>query len=143
LSADYTAYQSDMNNLRASGDKQGMYQASQIWKQITADYGQSNPIWYADYNNPTKVEMAQKAITQFTAMQDKGILAVSPQGKKISEILDNYKQYHADLLANTYNGKHLPGYSAAQDAWYSYMDNLAASDPQLASVVTGVFRRAV
>jgi len=143
LSADYTAYQSDMNNLRASGDKQGMYQASQIWKQITADYGQSNPIWYADYNNPTRVEMAQKAITQFTAMQDKGILAVSPQGKKISEILDNYKQYHADLLANTYNGKHLPGYSAAQDAWYSYMDSLAVSDPQLASVVTGVFRRAV
>ena len=143
ISADYTAYQADMQQLRASGDKNGMYQASQIWKQISSNYGQSNPIWYSDYMNPTKIEMAQKAVTQFITMQDKGLLTSSPQGQKISQILDNYKQYHQDLLANTYNGKHLPGYGQAQDAWYTYMDNLAATDPQLASVVTGVFRRAV
>jgi len=143
LSTSYNDYQKDLANLRAAGDKNGMYQASQIWKQIASDYGQSNPIWYADYNDPTKLEMGKKAIAQFSVMQDKGILDKSPQGQAISTILNNYKQYHQDLIVNTYNGKHLPGYSQAQDAWYSYMDNLAASNPELSSVITSVFRRAV
>ena len=143
LSTSYNDYQKDLANLRATGDKNGMYQASQIWKQIASDYGQSNPIWYADYNDPTKLEMGKKAIAQFSVMQDKGILDKSPQGQAISTILNNYKQYHQDLIVNTYNGKHLPGYSQAQDVWYSYMDNLAASNPELSSVITSVFRRAV
>jgi hypothetical protein len=120
-----------------------MYQSSQIWKQIADNYGQSNPIWYADYTNPTRVETAQKAVSQFLVMQSKGLLDTSSQGQAISTILDNYKQYHQDLIANTYNGTHLPGYTNAMNAWYSYMDNLATSNPQLSSVVTGVFRRAI
>ena len=143
LSQAYSAYQADVNRLRAVNDKNGMYQAGQQWRSIAETYGQSNPIWYQDYMNPTKLELAKNAITQFQTMQDKGYLKTSPQGQKISEILDNYKLYHQDLLANTYNGKHLPGYSQAQDSWYTYMDNLAAADPQLSSVITSVFRRAV
>ena len=143
LSEAYSGYQADIAQLRKNNDKNGMYQAGQQWKSIAATYGQSNPIWYADYMNPTKLETAAVAIKQFAVMQDKGMLNASTQGQKISTILDNYKLYHQDLIANTYNGKHLPGYGQAMDAWYSYMDNLAASDPQLSSVITGVFRRAV
>ena len=143
LSDAYSGYQADIAQLRKNNDKNGMYQAGQQWKSIAATYGQSNPIWYADYMNPTKLETAAVAIKQFAVMQDKGMLNASTQGQKISTILDNYKLYHQDLIANTYNGKHLPGYGQAMDAWYSYMDNLAASDPQLSSVITGVFRRAV
>ena len=143
LAVDHAAYQADLTKLRLSGDKRGMYQSSQIWKQIADNYGQSNPIWYADYTNPTRVETAQKAVSQFLVMQSKGLLDTSSQGQAISTILDNYKQYHQDLIANTYNGTHLPGYTNAMNAWYSYMDNLATSNPQLSSVVTGVFRRAI
>jgi len=46
-------------------------------------------------------------------------------------------------LANTINGTHLPGYSTLTDAWYTYVDNLAVSNPRLQSVITSVFRRAV
>ena len=143
LSGAYSGYQADIAQLRKNNDKNGMYQAGQQWKSIAATYGQSNPIWYADYMNPTKLETAAIAIKQFAVMQDKGMLDASTQGQKISTILNNYKLYHQDLIANTYNGKHLPGYGQAMDAWYSYMDNLAASDPQLSSVITSVFRRAV
>jgi len=139
----YTAYQADVKNLRASGDKNGMYQAGQQWKAITDQYGQSNPIWYADYTNPTRTEMAKNAVSQFLTMQEKGLLGSSTQGQKISEILDNYKAYHQDLIANTVDGKKLPGYTQARDSWYTYMDNLAAADPQLSNVITSVFRRVV
>jgi hypothetical protein len=143
LSQAYNAYQADVKNLRNSGDKNGLYQAGQQWKAITDQYGQSNPIWYADYTNPTRTEMAKNAVGQFLTMQEKGLLRSSEQGQKISQILDNYKVYHQDLIVNTVNGKHLPGYTQARDSWYTYMDNLAAADPQLSNVVTSVFRRVV
>jgi len=143
LSQDYTDYQNAMTQARATNNRMAEYNIGQAWKQVTANYGQSNPIWYADYNNPTKKVDSQAVIGQFQKMQEKGLLPNTPEGNGIKELLASYQDYHNGLVANTINGQHLPGYANIQDAWYTYLDNLAASNQRLASVITSVFRRAV
>lgn len=137
----YADYQSAMTSARQAGNKQQEYQLSQLWKQVTAQYGQSNPVWYDNYNNPTRVVDAQKTVAQFQAMQQKNLIPDTPEGKGIKGLLQDYEAYHQGLLANMVNGQKLPGYSALQDSWYTYLDGLAVTNPRLQSVITGVFRR--
>lgn len=143
LAQDYTDYQSALTTARNQGNRQGMYQIGQVWKQITANYGQSNPVWYADYNNPTRPVQSAKVISQFQEMDKKGLLPDTPEGNGIKSLLASYQDYHNGLLSNTVNGQHLPGYSNLMDAWYTYVNNLATSNPRLQSVISSVFRRAV
>ena len=108
-----------------------------------SNYGLSNPTWYADYNNPTRLENAQNAVSQLIKMNDKGLIPNSVEGNGIKELVASYQDYHKSLLSNTLpNGSHAPTYSLVQDAWYTYLDNLQVSNPRLQSVITGVFRRA-
>mgnify|MGYP006266984335 CR=1 FL=1 len=137
----YKQYQTDMQQARTSGNRIVMYQITQAWKTVSDQYGQSNPIWYADYNNPTRIDYAQNAVKQFQTMKDKGLLSASPQGQAISDIMDSYKQYHQDLLATVVNGRNTPQHSMVQDMWYTYLQNLETANPQLTSVINSVFRR--
>jgi hypothetical protein len=143
LGQDYNAYQTALAQARKSGDRQAEYQIGQVWKQVTANYGQSNPVWYADYNNPTRPVQSQKVISQFQTMDKKGLLPNTPEGNGIKELLASYQDYHNGLLANTVNGQHLPGYSNLVDAWYTYVNNLAAANPRLQSVISSIFRGAI
>ena len=143
LAKDSADYQAAMKVARTSGNRYEEYQLSQIWKTVTSNYGQSNPIWFADYNNPTRLESAKNALQQFQVMNTKGLIPDTVEGKGIKDLLASYEDYHKGLLANTYGGKHLPGYANLQDVWYSYLDNLAQTNPRLQSVITSVFRRAV
>lgn len=143
LASSYADYQTALANARKQNDKQGEYQIGQIWKQVTSDYGQSNPVWFSSYNDPTRPIQSAKVISQFQTMEQKGLLPNTAEGNGIKELLASYQDYHNGLLANTVNGTHLPGYSNLMDAWYTYVDNLATSNPRLQSVITSVFRRAV
>lgn len=143
LAQDYADYQSAMATARASNNRQQEYTIGQVWKQYTANYGQSNPVWYADYNNPTRNVESAKVIGQFQEMDKNGLLPNTPEGNGVKQLIQDYQYYHQGLIANTVNGQHLPNYSTLQDAWYTYLDNLAVSNPRLQSVITSVFRRAV
>jgi len=142
IAPEYSAYQSMMNDARKAGNKNMMYQITQAWKTVSANYGANNPIWYADYNNPTRLEFAQNAVTQFQKISEKGLIPNTVEGNGIKDLLANYDYYHRGLIANTLpGGKHSPGYGLIQDAWFTYLDSVEASNPRLQSVVTGVFRR--
>ena len=143
LASSYADYQAALTNARNQNDKQAEYQIGQVWKQVTANYGQSNPVWFADYNNPTRPVQSAKVINQFQEMNKKGLIPDTAEGNGIKELLASYQDYHNGLLANTVNGQHLPGYSNLMDAWYTYVNNLATSNPRLQSVISSVFRRAV
>ena len=143
LAQDYTDYQTALTAARKQNNKQQEYQIGQIWKQVTSDYGQSNPVWFADYNNPTRAVDSAKVISQFQEMNTKNLIPNTPEGNGIKELLASYRDYHNGLIANTVNGQHLPGYSNLVDSWYTYVDNLATTNPRLQSVISSVFRRAV
>jgi len=139
----YADYQAMLQQARQSGNKNAMYQIGQAWKQYIADYGLSNPIWYSDYNDPKRLENAQNAVSQLQVMNSKNLIPNTVEGNGIKELLASYADYHQQLQVNTLpGGKHSPGYSMVQDAWYTYLDNLSAQNPRLQSVITGVFRRA-
>ena len=143
LAQDYTDYQTALTAARNQNNKQQEYQIGQIWKQVTSDYGQSNPVWFANYNNPTDAIDSAKIINQFQKMSTKNLIPNTPEGNGIKELLASYQDYHNGLIANTINGQHLPGYSSLVNSWYTYVDNLATTNPRLQSVISGVFRRAV
>jgi len=139
----YADYQAALTAARNSGNKKQEYNIGQVWKQVIAGYGQSNPVWYADYNNPTRAIQSAKVISQFQTMDKKGLIPDTAEGNGIKGLLQDYNYYHQGLLANTQNNTHLPGYSTLVDNWYTYLDNLAVAEPRLQSVITSVFRRAV
>ena len=143
LAQDYTDYQAALIAARNQNNKQQEYQIGEIWKQVTANYGQSNPVWFANYNNPTRAIDSAKVISQFQKMSTKNLIPNTPEGNGIKELLASYQDYHNGLIANTVNGQHLPGYSNLVDMWYTYVDNLATTNPRLQSVISSVFRRAV
>jgi predicted GIY-YIG superfamily endonuclease len=142
VNAVYTGYQQAMAQAKAENNRNAEYQYGQVWKQYAQNYGASNPVWYASYMNPTATVTATNTVKQLQAMADKKLIPDTVEGSGIKELLQSYGYYHQMLLANTLpEGKHSPMYGQIQDTWNTYLDNLAASQPRLASVISGVFRR--
>ena len=135
----YNSFQDYVNKARAQGNRYAVSQAVQAWNNYTGEYGLSNPIWYEDYTGKSKVVNAQLALGDLQKMQTKGLLT-GEQGSKISDILDNYKNFNAMLQQQIVNGTKTPMYSQYKTMWLNYLDTLS-SDAKLTSVINSVFRR--
>ena len=142
IATSYADYKVMMEAARKTGNRQQMYQISQLWKQYTDNYGLSNPIWYSDYNNPIRLDNAQNAVSQLMVMNKNKLIPNTVEGNGIKSLLASYADFHDALIQNTLpGGRHTPMYANIQDQWYTYLDGLAASEPRLQSVINGVFRR--
>ena len=138
LAQDYKDYQASIAS--AQGNRFQLYKISQAWKTVTDAYGQSNPIWLAEYKDPTKSVMANHALSDLQAMQQQGKLN-GPQAAGIADLLASYNDYHGLLGQQMVNGRKLPGYNKLQTAWYNYLDQEMTNNPALTNVISGVFRR--
>lgn len=138
-------YQTQLAAAQKSGDRVQVANLHAQWKSFTTNYGLSNPIWYADYQNPTKATSAQAALSQLQDLAKKDLLGKSNVVPGIQELLASYADYHAQLAASTYdNGqRRTVGYSAVVNSWNDYLNNLVTQKPELANVVSGVFKRVV
>ena len=146
IATDYNAYQADLKTARDEGNRNLVYQATQNWNSFAQQYGATNPTWYADYTNPTRLASADNALGSLQKMNAKGLIT-GPQADGIKQLLSAYDQYHADLQANTITvagtTKHTPLYTIAQNNWFNYLTALE-SDPatsNLTNVINGVFKR--
>src|ERR1019366_5150827 len=138
INANYQDYQKFLN--ANQGNRSAIGNAVADWNNYTASYGASNPIWYADYTNKSKTANADLALKDLMTMQGKGILN-HPQYSKINNLLNNYKDYSANLAQQIVGGHKTPEYSLLRNQWFNYVDNLANTDTTLTSIVNGVFRR--
>jgi hypothetical protein len=138
-------YQAQVAAARKAGNTHELGVLSAQWKAFTAQQGISNPIWYADYNNPTKSTSAQVALAQLQDLSKKGMLTNSNVVPGIKRLLQSYDDYHNQLQANTYmNGqRHTPIYSQIRAQWVDYLNQEAISDSNLTNVINGVFKRVV
>ena len=147
LQSSLTSYQDQLKVAIHNGDRTLVTQLHNQWKQFTTEYGASNPIWYSDYQNPTKTTSAQFALNQLQDLNKKGQLGNSNVVPGIKSLLESYDSYHAQLAANTYdNGqRHTVAYSQIVNQWNDYLNNLVepTNHPELANVVSGVFKRVV
>ena len=146
VASDFNAYQADLKAARDSGNRNMVYQATQNWNTFAQQYGMTNPTWYADYTNPTRLASADNALSSLQKMNVKGLIT-GPQAEGIKSLLSAYDQYHADLQANTITvagtTKHTPLYTIAQNNWFNYL-TAVESDPatsNLTNVINGVFKR--
>ena len=146
VATDFNAYQADLKAARDSGNRNMVYQATQNWNTFAQQYGVSNPTWYADYTNPTRLASADNALSSLQKMNAKGLIT-GPQADGIKGLLSAYDQYHADLQASTITVagtvKHTPMYSIAQNNWFNYLTALESDSAtsNLTNVINGVFKR--
>ena len=138
-------YQDLVSKAKAAGNSHQVSALVSAWKTYTAKFGLQNPIWYADYNNPTKSTSAMTALGQLQDLKAKGQLGSSNVAPGIDRLLASYDDYHAVLQANTYdNGsKYNHAYSAYKSAWSDYLNQLALDHKELTNVITGVFKKVV
>jgi len=138
-------YHSLMDAAQKAGNRPLIGQLAGAWKQFTQTYGLQNPIWYADYQNPTKTTSANQALAQLQDLNKNGKLGNSNVAPGIKSLLASYDNLHAALQSTMYmNGqRHTPQYSAYINAWTDYLNNLKISNPELTNVISGVFKRVV
>ena len=138
--ADYEALLKSAGNNKALA---GM--ATSAWQAYTAEYGQSNPIWYADYKDPTRTAYAYKSLSDLQKLNETEKLGTSAQASGIKGLLASYKDYHAALQQNTIKGMNrvTPMYSQIKNAWFDYITQLSTTNPELTNVINGVFKKVV
>lgn len=138
-------YQAQLKEAQKTGDRVQVANLHAQWKNFTTNYGLSNPIWYADYQSPVKATSAQSALKQLQDLYQKNQLGSSNVVSGIKELLASYSDYHVQLAASTYdNGQRRTiNYSTTVNSWNDYLNNLALAKPELANVISGVFKRVV
>ena len=143
LGPSLASYENVLKSAQATGNRVAQNTATTVWKNVVAQYGASNPIWYADYSNPTRTEYAKKALTDLQTLNAKNQLGNSPQAPGIQQLLASYADYHALLQQNTIDHglRFTPEYSRIKNAWFDYVTNLAVTNPELANVINGVFKK--
>ena len=139
------SYQAQMAKARSTGNTRAAGVLGQQWKAFTTKFGEANPIWYADYNNPTKSTSALTALAQLKDLNSKNMLGNSNVVPGIKDLLNSYESYHSQLLANTYanSGRVTPLYSQIKTQWVDYLNQLVLDRPELTNVATGVFKKVV
>lgn len=141
IAPDLAAFEKAVKADQANGDKKSVSADIQAWATTTLDAGKSNPIWYASYMDTAKKLDAYKALSDLQTLQKVGRLGTTPQSQGISGLVDSYNSYHAQLAANTFNGRHTAQYSELKNQWYDYMQQLIGTNPELTNVINGVFKR--
>ena len=143
MGADLAIYEGLLKAAYAAGNKNLASKYTQAWLGYTKEYGVSNPIWYADYTNPVRTAYADKALSDLQELNSKGLLGNSPQAPGVKQLLSDYQVYHQILLQNTINNgaRFTPMYTQVKNAWFNYVTELAATQPELANVINGVFKK--
>ena len=142
----YNAYQTALKQARDSGNRQAVYQYTQEWNNYASTVAAHNPTWYADYQNPSRKNMASQSLADFEAMDKAGKLT-GPQAQGIKSLMTEYQAYHQLLLNNTITvggiTKHTAEYSNIQNEWFNYLTALEANPAtaNLTNVINGVFKR--
>jgi hypothetical protein len=141
----YTAYQELMAQARQNNDRRSAMIYTTNWNNYAQSIGANNPTWYADYQNPARKNTAENVVKEFKTMDTAGKLT-GPQASGIKTLLEVYDTYHQLLLSNTITvggiPKHLPGYSMAQNGWFTFLTQMETDNPNLTNVINSVFKRA-
>lgn len=137
IQADFDNYKEAMN--KAQGNPALLKRYSNMWDAFAQEKGMSNPLWYENYSGKTKKINAFVAVNQLNEMNQKGLLE-GKQYTKIKDMLENYNNFNAQLASQVVDGKRLRGYSFMVNQWFNYCTS-QAKDPDLTSIVNGIFKR--
>ena len=145
LQSSLNSYEAAIKQSRGEGNRIATSRITNAWNATTLEYGKQNPIWYANYKDTTKNTNADKALSDLQALNKAGKLGTSGQSTGIADLLSSYETYHAILQQNqSMNGaKRTPFYSQIQNQWYDYLAQRSLTNPELANVISGVFKRVV
>ena len=141
LAADFADYEKVLIDARQSGNRGAAAQASSTMRNITAAYGQQNPIWYADYMNPTKTDYANKALADLQTLSANNKMGNSPQASGIKDLLASYADFNAARQQSMNGTKTTAITTQITNAWFDYLNATITTNPELTNVVNGVFKK--
>ena len=129
--------------LLAAGGKAGEAAEYGRWDQQVQAMQKANPVWAAVFFSNQKLANAQAAINQLDEIYANGLAPSGQQSQLVKMVLD---AYNSALAAYNQAGSQAD-YSAQQkaikDAWQTQAEDYANQYPQLAPVISGVFRDAL
>ncbi len=127
----------------ATGNSGALSQEYAKWGAYMQTLQKQQPIWWAAYNGGTRQSDAQRSINELQDIFAKGLAPAGQQSDDIGSLLADYQNAEqAYMQAGT-----LPNYSSAQkkirDQWIIYVNQLAQDKPNLAGIISSVFREAL
>ena len=124
----------------AAGDKYAQDQEYAKWDAWVQEFGNAHPTWFANHLAGTSQVNSQQSIQQLTAIYAAGQAPVNSQSTLVRQLLDNYHTASADWAnaQNSYSYATLEKQVKSQ--WATYLDGMKTAYPQLAPIITSVFR---
>lgn len=123
-----------------AGDTESVKAEDAHWKDYVNGLVNANPIWATDFQSATKRVLAQKALSDLTALFATKKAPKNEQSALVSTLLKDYQQHTQarQQIKSFSNGLTL---TDEDNNWQDYLANLAKTEPRLTTVINGVFRR--
>ncbi len=102
-------------------------------------YGLQNPVWYNWFNSDTRETQRGETIKQMTQLLDENPQLKTPIAENTRILLTGYKAYEKQITTLSQDGASSALQTDAKDAWDSYLQGVAQSDPSMINVITGMF----
>jgi hypothetical protein len=102
-------------------------------------YGLQNPVWYNWFNSDTRETQRGETIKQMTTLLDDNPNLKTPIAQNTRVLLKGYANYEKQITTLSQDGASSALQTDAKDAWTSYLQGVATSDPEMINVITAMF----
>ena len=113
------------------------------WDAYMQTFEAQHPIWWASYSSGQRASDAQQSINQLTEIFNKGLEPKTQQSVDVGSLLAAYQQAESAYIQAGSASDYSTAQAQVRDQWIAYTNGLAAQEPQLASVISSVFRDAL
>ena len=110
------------------------------WDAYMQHLQATQPIWWASYNSGTRQSDAQQSINQLTEIYAKGLEPKTQQSEDVGNLLTAFQSAESQYVQAGTQSNYSTAQKQISDSWINYCDQLALQEPQLASVISSVFR---
>ena len=102
-------------------------------------YGLQNPVWYNWFNSDTREIQRGETIKQMTTLLKDNPQLKTPIAENTRVLLAGYANYEKQITTLSNDGASSSLQTAAKDAWDTYLQGVATSQPEMINVITAMF----
>lgn len=110
------------------------------WDAYMQTLQAQHPIWWASYNSGQRQSDAQQSINQLTEIFAKGLEPKTQQSADVGALLNAFQSAESQYTQAGSASNYSTAQKQIRDSWVNYCDGLAQQEPQLASIISSVFR---
>ena len=113
------------------------------WDAYMQQLQAQQPIWWSQFNNGQRASDAQQSINQLGEIFAKGLAPQTQQSADVEALYQAFQQAQSQYVQAGTASNYSTVQKQVKDSWIIYCDQLAIQEPQLASIISSVFRDAL